>query len=131
LAYGLPRPGGFYSSDFENLIMPSLGFDFNITEKLCLGVYGYYLRSFTKGVGTWDGETKYLSQDLGSEIDTFIDYKLNKNATVSFTGGYFFPGRYYREQRDDAGGSLFSPFVRGDGEADAAYQIELSLELSF
>lgn len=133
LNYGVPRPGAgaFYSSDFENLIMPSLGFDFNITEKLCLGVYAYYLRSFARGVGTWDGETKYLSQDLGSEIDTLIDYKLNKNATVSFTGGYFFPGRYYREQRDDAGGSLLSPFVRGDGEADAAYQIELSLELSF
>jgi len=132
LNYGIPRPGTFYSSDFDNLIMPSLGFDLNITEKLCLGLYGYYLRSFAKGVGTWNGEAKYLSRDLGSELDTFIDYKLNKNATISFTGGYFFPGRYYKEERDDdTDGSLFSPFVRGDGKADAAYQVELSLELSF
>jgi len=132
LNYGIPRPGTFYSSDFDNLIMPSLGFDLNITEKLCLGLYGYYLRSFAKGVGTWNGEAKYLSRDLGSELDAFIDYKLNKNATISFTGGYFFPGRYYKEERDDdTDGSLFSPFVRGDGKADAAYQVELSLELSF
>jgi hypothetical protein len=131
LHYGIPRPGTLSSTDFDNLIMPAVGFDLDVTEKLCLSIYGYYLRSFARGVGTWDEETKYLSQDLGSEIDAFIDYKLNKNATVSFTGGYFFPGRYYRERRDDTEGSLLSPFVRGDGEADAAYQIELSLELTF
>jgi len=50
---------------------------------------------------------------------------------VSLLGGYFFPGRYYKELRDDTTGSLFSPFVRGDGSPDCAYQLELSMELKF
>lgn len=131
LQYGIPRPGTLFSSDFDNLIMPSLGLSIDITEKLNLGLYGYYLRAFTRGVGTWNTEAKYLSQDLGYELDMFVDYNLNKNTTFSFAGGYFFPGQYYKEERDDVDGSLFSPFVRGDGKADGAYQIEISLELSF
>ena len=131
LNYGVPRPKTFSSGDFENLIMPSIGFDFNATNKLSLGLYGYYLRSFTRPVGTLNGEGKYLCQELGYETDLFIDYQLNKNILVSLLGGYFFPGRYYKELRDDTTGSLFSPFVRGDGSPDCAYQLELSMELKF
>lgn len=131
LNYGIPRPKTFYASDFDNLLMPSVGFDFNATEKLCLGLYGYYLRAFEKGVGTFDGVTKYLSRDLGYEVDLFIDYQLNKNVLISFLGGYFFPGRFYRQERDDIGGSLFTPYVRGDGKTDSAYQVELAVEFKF
>ena len=131
LNYGIPRPRTFAASDFDNLIMPSLGFDFNATDKLCIGLYGYYLSSFTRPVGTLNNEAKYLSKELGYETDLFIDYQLKKNILVSILGGYFFPGRYYKEERDDAPGSLLSPFVRGDGKADSAYQIELVLEFQF
>ncbi len=131
LNYGVPRPRTFASSDFDNLIIPSLGFDFDVTKKLCIGLYGYYLRSFEKGVGTFDGQGKYLSRDLGQEIDLFIDYKLNNNTLISILGGYFFPGRYYKEKRDDTDGSLFSPYVRGDSDVDSAYQIELAVEFKF
>lgn len=131
LHYGIPSPRTLASSDFDNLFIPSLGFDFNVTEKLCAGVYGYYLRAFEKGVGTLNNQGKFLSRDLGSEVDLFIDYQLNPHALISILGGYFFPGRYYKEERDDTAGSLFSPFVRQDGETDSAYQIELAVELKF
>ena len=48
-----------------------------------------------------------------------------------FLGGYFIPGRYYKEKRDDLDGSLFSPCVRGDGNPNNAYQFEFFVELTF
>jgi len=131
LNYGVPRPRTFAVSDFDNIIITSLGFDFNANERLCIGLYGYYLRSFEKGVGMLNGEAKRLSSELGYEADLFIDYRLNKNTLISFLGGYFFPGKYYKERRGDIDGSLFSPYVRGDGDADSAYQIELAVEFNF
>jgi len=131
LNYGIPRPNTFASGDFENLIMPSVGFDYNITEKLCLSLYGYYLSAFTRPVATLDGQGKYLSRDLGCEADLFVDYKVNSNLMVGFLGGIFVPGKFYKERRDDAGGSLFSPFLRGDGQANNAYQVEFYAELKF
>ena len=131
LNYGVPRPGMFSSGDFENLIMPSVGFDYNFTEKLCLGLYGYYLSAFNRPVGSLDDQGKYLSRDLGCEADLFIDYKVNPQMTLSFLGGCFFPGKFYKEKRGDEEGSLFSPYLRGDGQANNAYQIEFSVELKF
>jgi hypothetical protein len=49
----------------------------------------------------------------------------------SILGGYFFPGKYYKEKRDDIEGNILSPFVRGDGEIDKAFQIELAVEVKF
>ena len=131
LNYGVPRPGTFYSGDFENLIMPSVGFDYNFTDKLCLSLYGYYLRAFNRPVGTLDGENKYLSRDLGMEADLFVDYKATEHISVGFLGGCFFPGSYYKEKRDDVDGSPFSPYLRGDGQANNAYQLEFYVELKF
>jgi hypothetical protein len=97
LNYGVPRPGAFFSADFENLIMPSAGFDYNFTDKLSASVYAYYLSAFSRPVGTLNGEGRYLSRDLGVEADLFVDYKVTQHLTVGFLGGYFFPGGYYRE----------------------------------
>jgi len=131
LNYGVPRPGTFSSGDFDDLIMPSIGFDYNLTEKLCLSLYGYYLCSFNRPVGTLDGKGKYLSRDLGCEADIYIDYKVSEHMNLGFLGGCFIPGKFYKEKRDDANGSLFSPFVRGDGSANNAYQFEFYVELKF
>ncbi|PIQ90733.1 MAG: hypothetical protein COV71_02990 [Candidatus Omnitrophica bacterium CG11_big_fil_rev_8_21_14_0_20_41_12] len=131
LNYGVPRPGTFYSGDFEDLIMPSVGFDYNFTDKLCVSLYGYYLRAFNKPVGTLNGQGKYLSRELGYEADLFVDYKVNKHMTVGFLSGVFIPGAFYKERRDDVDGSLFSPYVRGDGHANNAYQIECYVEMKF
>jgi hypothetical protein len=131
LNYGIPRPGTFYAGDFEDLIMPSIGFDYNFSDKLCVSLYGYYLRAFNRPVGTLDGEGKYLSRDLGMEADLFIDYKATEHVTVGFLGGCFIPGKYYKEKRDDPDGSLFSPYLRGDGSANNAYQLEFYVEVKF
>lgn len=131
LNYGVPRPGTFAPGDFENLIMPSIGFDYNFTDKLCVGLYGYYLRAFNRPVGTLDGENKYLSRDLGWEADLFVDYKLTEHINVGLLGGCFIPGKYYKEKRDDVDGSTFSPYLRGDGSANNAYQFEFYVELTF
>ena len=129
--YGVPRPGTFAAGDFENLIMPSVGFAYNFTEKLCVSLYGFYLSAFNRPVGTLDGQGKYLSRDLGYEADFYIDYKANKNLSFGFLGGYFVPGKFYKERRDDEDGSLFSPYLRGDGSANNAYQLEFYVELTF
>jgi len=131
LNYGVPRPGTFGSTDFDNLIMPSLLLDFTPTDKLSLGLSFYYLMSFARGVGTLNGEGKYLSRELGYELDFILDYQLNPKTLISICAGRFLPGRYYKEERDDASGSLFSPFLRGDGKADSAYQFEISVEINF
>lgn len=131
LNYGVPRPGTFASSDLDNLIMPSAGFDYNVTDTLTLGLYGFYLRSFARPVGTLDGQGRYLSRELGYEADIYIDYQATKAVLISILGGYFIPGRYYKERRDDNEGSLLSPFVRGDGSADPAFQLELAVEVTF
>jgi hypothetical protein len=131
LNYGIPRPRTFSATDFDNIIVPSLGFDYNFTPALCLGTYGYYLRSFERGVGIYNNEAKFLSNELGYETDVFLDYAVNSHITLSFLGGYFLPGKYYKELRDDTDASLFRSCVRGDGKADGAYQIELSMEIKF
>jgi hypothetical protein len=131
LNFGVPRPRTFAVSDFDNLIIASLGLNFEFTKKLNSSLDGFYLWSRERGVGTFAGEAKYLSRNLGSEIDLTIDYALNKNILLSVSGGYFFPGEYYKEERDDTDGSLFSPYLRGDGEANSAYLVEISMELQF
>jgi len=131
LNYGLPRPKTFAAGDFENLLLPCLSFDWDMRENLCAGFYFYYLRAFQKGVGTFQGEPKYLSRQLGWEADMFVDYKISPNLMVSLLAGYFWPGEFYKENRDDTEGSLLTPYVRGDGRADNAYQVELVLESKF
>ncbi|MBI5145418.1 MAG: hypothetical protein HZA27_04460 [Candidatus Omnitrophica bacterium] len=131
LNYGVPRPGTFASADFDNLLIPSLGFIWELAKEVPFGLDLYYIRSFTKPVGTLDGQGKYLSPELGYEIDLSLDYKFNKNVLISFLGGYFLPGKYYKEKRDDTSASLLSPFLRGDGGADSAYQLEFSVEFQF
>lgn len=131
LNYGVPRPSTFAASDFDNIIIASLGADVELTEKLTLGLFGYYLRSFEKGKGTLDGQVKTLPAELGHEVDFTLDYKLNDNILCSLLAGYFFPGAFYTQNRDDSTGSLLTPLVRGDGDADCAYQVELAFELTF
>lgn len=127
LNYGVPRPGTFSAADFDNLIMPSIGVKYTPCEKLEIEACGYYLRSFERGVGTWLGEGKYLPRDLGWEADLFVDYRLTPSVSIGFLGGYFRPGRFYRQERDDTDGSILTPFIRGDGDADSAFQLELAL----
>lgn len=132
LNYGIARPGTFNDPRlFENLILLNLGLDYKLTDKLSCVLDWWYLRSKEKGVGTFGGITKKLPNDLGHEVDLSFNYAFNKNVSLSLLSGYFFPGNFYRQNRDDTRGSLFTPFIRNDGKADGAYHIELSLTLIF
>lgn len=132
LNYGVSRPTTFADPYlFENLVLVCLGFDFQMTDKLSMTFDWWYLRAAERGVGTLGGVNKTLSTDLGNELDLYVNYDLTDNVALSLFCGYFFPGRYYKEERDDTEGSLFTPFARGDGEADGAFQIEASITFSY
>jgi len=77
------------------------------------------------------GNPRVLSPDLGNEVDIALQFTPTKHVTITVYGGYFMPGKFYKEVRDDTGGSLLTPFIRGDGEADPAYQIESSVAVAF
>lgn len=128
---GVFRPGSLVSSDFEDLVMPWFGLQVDPHEKISAQVTWFYMRSFARPVATLNGEARYLSKELGHEVDLAVDYKVNKSITISFLGGYFLPGDFYKAERDDTSGSLLSPYVRGDGAASPAYQVELAMELLF
>jgi len=131
LNYGISRPSTFGDPRlFENLMLFSLGLGYELTDKLSLTFDWWYLRTAERGIGSLGGVPRQLSPDLGDELDLSFDYEFNKNITISLLSGYFFPGKYYKEERDDED-SLFNPLVRGDGQVNNAYQIELSLTLSY
>lgn len=131
LNYGINRPTTFGDPMLlENLMLFNLGTDYKMTDKLTFTLDWWYLRSVERGVGKFEDTAKKLSPCLGHELDLSFNYEINKNVSLSLLSGYFFPGKYYREERDDTEGSLFTPFVRGDGNANGAYQIELSLTIS-
>lgn len=115
----------------ENMIMPSLGLDYNLTDKFTVTLDWWYLLANEKGVGELHEAAKGLSRKLGQEIDLSFSYDMNKHTNLNLCAGYFFPGKYFKEERDDTEGSLFTPFVRGDGEADDAFQIELVAEFKY
>lgn len=132
LNYGISRPVTFEDPGlFDNIILPGLGFDYQITDKLSVTGDYWYLRAMEKGIGSYEGVSKELSADLGNEVDVSFSYAVNNSLTISLFSGYFFPGRFYKEKRDDTGGSLSTPFIRGDGKADSAYQFELIMEIKF
>ena len=132
LNYGIQRPGTFSDPALaDNIILFGAGFEYLITEKASLAFDWWNLESAEKGIGTYNGIPKVISPDLGNEADLVLTYTFNKSLNFSVTSAFFFPGAAYREERDDTGGSLFTPFVRGDGKADPAYQVEMSLELNF
>lgn len=132
LNYGINRPTTFSDGGlFDNLILPGLGFDYQLTDKLSFTIEGWYLMTMERGIGTFAGVSKKLSADLGRELDLFCGYTLNDKVSLNLSAGYFFPGKYYKEERDDTAGSLFTPFIRGDGNANGAYQIELNMEVKF
>jgi hypothetical protein len=131
LNYGVNRPTTVEDPRaIENLILVNLGTDLALTDRVSVAFDWWYLNSPEPGFGTLNGETRRLSHDLGHELDLSCEVTLNDHLALSLASGYFFPGDYYGELRDD-GGTPFSPFIRGDGKPDRAYQIELSLAVQF
>jgi hypothetical protein len=132
LNYGVRRSGTFGDPIvIENLIMVNAGFDCPLTKKATITFDWWYLASVEKGIGMYNNVPKFISPDLGHEYDIYYSYAVTENITFTTYAGIFCPGAAYREERTDEGGSLFTPFVRGDGKADPAYQMEFSLTVSY
>jgi len=115
----------------ENLILVNAGFDYALTEKANITFDWWYMSSVEKGIGMYNGVPKVISPDLGHEFDIYYTYAVTNNIFFTTYAGIFLPGAAYREERTDERGSLFTPFVRGDGKADPAYVAEFSLIISY
>lgn len=129
--YGVFRPGTFNDPyQFENLITPNVGLDIMPHPKLTLTIDWWYFSAFEKGVGSWNGESRKLSRDLGNEFDFGAILEMTKYLDISLGLGYFIPGDYYRAERDDVG-TTFSPLVNTDGVANRAVYFESHITLKF
>jgi len=127
---GIARPTTFGDAGLlDNLVTIGTGVDVQVTDRLSVTFDYWYLRTDEKGVGLFNGEAQSLPAELGHELDVYTSYEVNDRMTVDLTFGYFIPGRYYQEPRDDTDGSLFTPFLRGDGETDNVFQAELSVTI--
>jgi hypothetical protein len=132
LNYGVRRSGTFGDPIvIENLILVNAGFDYELTKRATITLDWWYLSSAEKGIGVYNNIPKIISPDLGHEFDIYFTYAVTNNITFITYAGIFCPGAAYREERTDEDGSLFTPFVRGDGSADPAYQAEISITVSY
>jgi hypothetical protein len=135
---GIPRPNTFGDPYImTNLIAPNIGIDINPTDKLTVSFDYWYLNSQTPPIGAdYDAEKDSYSpytlpSFLGNEINLFVEYRPTENMALSFLGGIFFPGEYYRKDRGDADvlGVISAP--RFDGGASNAWQAETAITFSY
>ncbi len=132
LNYGVARPSAFGDSyQLNDLVMPNMGVDVQITEKWSVTLDYWYMRSFEHAIGIQNDHAVTLSSDLGHELDFYTTYDLTEHISFNLLTGVFLPGKYYREKRDDGDVLGVAPSPRYDGDADPAYQIELATEITF
>lgn len=132
LNYGVPRPTTFLDPRIlENIILCGVGFDYKTTKNISCTFAWWYLANAERGIGMYNNVPKVLSPDLGNEVDLYVNYKVNERVKFLISSGIYFPGAAYREERTDTRGSLFTPYVRGDGKPDPAYQLEAGFEITF
>jgi len=132
LNYGVARPSVFGDTyQLNDLILPNMGVDLQVTEKWSVSFDYWYLRSFEHAIGILNDRAITLSSDLGHELDFYSSYDLTKHISFNLLMGVFFPGKYYREKRDDGDVLGLASSPRYDGDADPAYQIELATEITF
>ena len=132
--FGVARPGTFGDPFvFENLVAPTVGFDYTPLDKVYFGMDYWYLRSKENGFGLDEFRRfRKYPKELGHEMDFFASYQWTKNVKLSLLSGVFFPGKYYKNKRSDPPfTNAFSPAPRTDGDADAAFQFELAMDVNF
>ncbi len=129
--YGVLRPGTFNDPvQFENLITPNVGVDITPHPKIKVSFDWWHFSAFEQGVGSWNGESKKLSRDLGNEFDFGAALEVTKYLDLNLGLGYFIPGDYYRVERNDAG-TTFSPLLNADGHANNAIYFESRITVKF
>ncbi|MDD5084799.1 MAG: hypothetical protein PHE61_02005 [Candidatus Omnitrophica bacterium] len=138
LNYGVLHPNTFDDPYLlNNMIMPNVGVDVQLTKKILFSMDYWYMRSDKHAIGTrWnDGEQNFipfaLPTDLGHELDWEGEYEVNDNITLGVCAAYFMPGYYFRQIRDDGDPLGVNAAPRYDGDADNAWQIEMTFEYRF
>lgn len=116
----------------SNLIAPNVGIDIMPFDKLFISVDYWYLRSQEPPIGADTMMNTYtLPSSLGNEIDIFVEYYAHENITLSFWGGIFFPGEYYRQSRGDGDPIGVATAPRYDGGASNAWQAETAITFTY
>lgn len=136
--FGIDRPG-IFNDPFviENILFFNGGVEFFPIDKTYISLDYWNMHADEPGFGLNSaGRAEKLPSELGHEIDFFASYAVTRRLSINLQMGYFFPGKYYREERGDtfARGNLgFSPVLprNGQGDPDDAFLMAVGLEYSF
>ncbi|MCP4901479.1 MAG: alginate export family protein [bacterium] len=125
---GLGSPASRGYREFENTTLFQVNYRWNINERFTYFVSGSVMKA-TETVYEWTADVNGIvrpgdlgddSDDLGSEIDMRLDWKLAPGLTWVFRGGIFFAG--------DGAGYL----INGTNEyLDDAYELRTTVRYSF
>lgn len=92
--YGVARPSVFGDTyQLNDLILPNMGVDLQVTEKWSVSFDYWYLRSFEHAVRILNDRAITLSSDLGHELDFYSSYDLTKHISFNLLPGIFIPGK--------------------------------------
>ncbi len=135
---GILRPTTFGDPyQMTNLATPNIGVDFEFFGKLTVSLDYWYLRSAEPAIGAdYDEDTAVYSPYtlptyLGNELDLYTEYAVNDNIVLSFLGGIFLPGDYYRKRRGDDNLLGVASAPRFDGGVSTPWMIEAAVTYSF
>lgn len=135
---GILRPTTFGDPyQMTNLVTPNVGMDLEFFGKLTVSLDYWYLQSAEPPIGAdYDDITGMYSpytlpSYMGNELDLYTEYAVNDNIVLSFLGGIFLPGDYYRKKRGDADLLGIAAAPRFDGGASTPWMIEAAVTYSF
>jgi len=98
--YKINTAAGAKNTGFANTTALGLGAMFNLSKSLAVGANLWYLMATedTNVAGTLNAafSNGAPADDIGSEIDVMINWKLYDNLTWNWVVGYFMPGDVYK-----------------------------------
>lgn len=76
----------------KGLILNRLGYDYQVTDKLKVGVAALYLMTAEDIEYTDNSATAQSDDEIGTEFDAYVSYKLFSNTEVAMQAGYLMAG---------------------------------------
>ncbi len=76
------------------------------------------LKIIGQGIYSWrDQAMRDVDHDMGLEFDAWLSYEMVDNFQINLTGGYFFPGGFYEDMKENHPGIGLPGGVTGDDES--------------